>query len=82
MLCHHLKLGQTKIRIGKHSLKIFDKERTVIDAFRHLSQEVAIKALQAYLHPTPDHKPDLNKLITYAKQLRVDIHPYIVTLTT
>jgi predicted transcriptional regulator of viral defense system len=78
----NLKLGQTKIRIGKHSIKIFDKERTVVDAFRYLSQEVAIKALQAYLQPTKNHKPDLNKLTAYAKQLRVDIHPYIVTLTT
>lgn len=78
----NLKLGQTKIRIGQSSLKIFDRERTVVDAFRYLSQEVAIKALKAYLHPSADHKPDLNKLIAYAKQLRVDIHPYIVALTT
>ncbi|MEM7175986.1 MAG: type IV toxin-antitoxin system AbiEi family antitoxin domain-containing protein [Chlamydiota bacterium] len=78
----NLKLGQTKIRVGNYSLKIFDRERTVIDAFRYLSEEVAIKALQAYLHQAFDYKPDLNKLIAYAKQLRIDIHPYIKSLTT
>ena len=78
----NLELGQTEIHVGKNLLKIFDRERTVVDAFRYLSQEVAIKALQAYLRPTANHKPDLNKLIAYAKQLRVNIHPYIVTLTT
>lgn len=78
----NIELGQTEIRIGEHSLKIFDKERTVVDAFRHLGKEVAIKALQAYLRTTEDHKPNLNKLVAYAKQLRVDIQPYILSLTT
>src|SRR3989338_9367775 len=45
----NIELGQTEIQIGASYLKIFDKERTVIDSFRYLSQEVAIKALQAYL---------------------------------
>ena len=75
-------LGQTEIQLGKHSLKIFDRERTVVDAFRHLSQEVAIKALQAYLHPAGKRKPNLNKLMDYARQLRVDIHPFVMALTT
>lgn len=78
----NIELGQTEIRIGKYSLKIFDRERTVIDAFRYLSQEIAIKALQAYLRPTKVYKPDLNKLTAYAKQLRVNIDTYIITLIT
>ena len=78
----NIQLGQKEIKVGDYSLKIFDKERTVIDAFRHLSKEVAIKALQAYLRPSDDHKPNLNKLATYAKELRIDIQPYILTLTT
>lgn len=78
----NIQLGQTEIKIGDYSLKIFDKERTVVDAFRYLSQEVAIKALQAYLRPSDDQKPNLNKLAAYAKQLRVDIQPYILSLTT
>ncbi len=75
----NIELGQTEIQIGAHRLKIFDKERTVIDSFRYLSREVAIKALQAYLR---SGKPNLNKLMRYAKLLRVDIHPFIMALTT
>jgi len=78
----NIHLGQTKIKIGNYSLKIFDKERTIVDAFRYLSQEVAIKALQAYLLPSEGYKPNLNKLMTYAKQLRVDIQSYILALAT
>ena len=78
----NLELGQTEIRIGNRIIKIFDRARTVVDAFRYLSREVAIKALRAYLRSTGDHKPNMNKLTTYAKQLRVDIHPYIMALTT
>lgn len=75
----NIRLGQTEIRMGKDRLKIFDKERTVVDSFRYLSQEVAIKALQIYLR---QGKPNLNKLMKYAKLLRVDIHPFILALTT
>ena len=78
----NIKLGQTKIQIGKYSIKIFDRERTVIDAFRYLSREVAIKALQAYLHPEEKRKPNINKLMDYARKLRFDIHPFLITLTT
>lgn len=75
----NFELGQTEVQIGSCSLKMFDKERTVIDAFRYLSREVAIKALQAYLRLG---KPNLKKLMQYAKLLHVDIHPFIMALTT
>lgn len=78
----NIELGQTEIQMGVSRLKIFDKERTVIDSFRYLSQEVAIKALQAYLRQRGADKPNLNKLMKYAKSLRVDIHPFIMALTT
>lgn len=78
----NIELGQTEIQIGVSRLKIFDKERTVIDSFRYLSQEVAIKALQAYLRQSGTDKPNLDKLMKYAKSLRVDIHPFIMALTT
>lgn len=78
----NIELGQTEIQIGVSHLKIFDKERTVVDSFRYLSREVAIKALQAYLRQGRSSKPDLNKLMKYAKILRIDIHPYIMALTT
>lgn len=78
----NIELGQTEIQMGSSRLKIFDKERTVIDSFRYLSQEVAIKALQAYLRQRGADKPNLDKLMKYAKSLRVNIHPFIMALTT
>jgi predicted transcriptional regulator of viral defense system len=74
-------LGQIIVKIGHDDLKIFDRERTVIDAFRYLDKEIALKALQAYLKTTKENKPDLNKLRKYAKVLRVDLTPYIMALT-
>lgn len=75
-------LGQTTVKIGKYTIKIFDRERTVVDAFRYLSHEIAIKALQGYLKTTESHKPNLPKLAKYAGILRVSIEPYILALTT
>lgn len=74
-------LGLTSVKIGNQEMKIFDRERTVIDAFRFLSDEIAIKALQSYLKKGPEHKPDLIKLSNYAKNLRVNITPYIKACT-
>jgi len=78
----NMTLGHTSVKIGKYKVNIFDRERTIVDAFRYLSHEVAIKALQEYLKPTKDRKPDLEKLARYAKILRVKITPYILALTT
>lgn len=78
----NIELGQTEIQLGAAHIKIFDKERTVIDSFRYLSKEIAIKALQTYLHQPGSAKPNLNKLLKYAKILRVDIYPFIMALTT
>lgn len=75
-------LGQTKVKIGKYSVRIFDRERTVVDAFRYLSLEIAIKALQQYLRISQGKKPDLPKLTKYAKILNVPIKSYILALTT
>ncbi|MBS0585979.1 MAG: type IV toxin-antitoxin system AbiEi family antitoxin domain-containing protein [Verrucomicrobia bacterium] len=77
----NIDLGQTEITVGKDRLKMFDRERTVVDAFRHLSHEIAIKALQEYLKQR-ESKPNLNKLLKYAKKLRVNIYPYVMALTT
>ena len=76
-------LGVTNIKIGDYRVKIFDRERTVIDAFRFLSIEIAIKALRFYLFPIDKkNKPDMNKLAKYADKLRVNISPYVMALTT
>ena len=78
----NMELGAIEIQIGTYRLKIFDKERTVIDSFRYLSKEVALKALQDYLRQTGSARPNLNKLMKYAKALRVNIDPFIMALTT
>lgn len=77
----NISLGKTEIVLGEYKVKIFDQERCVVDAFRYLSKEIAIKALQRYFKNTT-HKVDLKKLGAYAKKLRVDITPYILSYTT
>jgi predicted transcriptional regulator of viral defense system len=77
----NISLGKTEIVLGEYKVKIFDQERCVIDAFRYLSKEIAIKALQRYFKNIV-HKADLKKIGAYAKKLRVDITPYILSYTT
>ncbi len=77
----NISFGQTTIKIGSRKIKIFDRERTVVDSFRYLDKETALKALQAYLKATNDKKPDIDKLLKYAKKLRVDLTPYILAFT-
>lgn len=74
-------LGKTSIAIGEYRVQIFDRERCIIDAFRYLSKEISIKALQRYFQ-SKEAKPDPKKLGAYAKKLRVNITPYILSCTT
>jgi predicted transcriptional regulator of viral defense system len=77
----NMDLGRTQISLGEYRVQIFDRERCIVDTFRLLSHEIAIKALQRYLQSTTI-KPDLKKLSSYAKKLRVNITPYILSYTT
>jgi predicted transcriptional regulator of viral defense system len=77
----NLELGKTKIGLGEYHVQIFDRERCIVDAFRYLSKEIALKALQRYFRGT-NYRPKLQKLAEYAKILRVDIIPYILAYTT
>lgn len=74
-------LGKTLIALGEYRVQIFDRERCIVDAFRYLSKEIAIKALQRYFQGK-DVKPDPKKLGAYAKKLRLNITPYILSCTT
>ena len=78
----NMSLGVSKVSFGEVSVKMFNRERTIIDSFRYLSKEIAIKALKGYLKNNKERKPDLKKLSKYAKTLRVDISPYIETVLT
>lgn len=77
----NMDLGRTRMRLGEYHVQIFDRERCIMDAFRYLSKEIAIKALQRYFQ-TRATKPDPKKLGVYAKKLRVSITPYILSYTT
>ena len=73
-----IKSGRTQYKIGKYKIAIFDKERTIIDTFRYLDKEVAIKALKRLVQQGIDYK----KLNSYAKKFRINITPYLLTVTT
>jgi len=69
----NLTLGKTRIKMGEEFVTIFDRERTIIDCFRLISKEVALRALKKYLQGVGESKPDFKKLNAYAKKLRFDI---------
>ncbi|HAU0552858.1 TPA: type IV toxin-antitoxin system AbiEi family antitoxin domain-containing protein, partial [Legionella pneumophila] len=70
--------GLTTWNVDGESVPIFDMERTIIDAFRFLSKEIALKALQTGLR---EKHIDSRKLQRYAKKLRVDVTPYLLAMT-
>ena len=70
--------GKIKLKFDGETIAIFNRERTVIDAFRYLTPEIAIKALKIAIK----QKIDIQKLQKYAKKFRVNIDPYIITVTT
>lgn len=78
----NMTLGAEEATFGDVRVKIFNRERTIVDSFRHLSKEIAIKALKRYLKRDSTHRPDLKKLARYAKALRADISSYIETVLT
>lgn len=78
----NLELGKTKIEIEGVSIPIFDRERTIVDAFRLLSRETAIKALKDAIAKGGKNRLNLVKLEAYAKKLRFNITPYLLSVTT
>lgn len=75
-------LGKTTVDLSGIQVAIFDRERTIVDAFRLLSRETAIKALKMALSAKGNSRLDLRKLQAYAKKLRFNIAPYLLTATT
>ena len=78
----NLELGKTEIDLEGAIIPIFDRERTIVDAFRLLSREIAIKALKAALAKGGKNRLDLVKLEAYAKKLRFNLAPYLLSVTT
>ncbi len=77
-----MRLGKTEVTLEGVHVSIFDRERTIIDAFRLLSRETAIKALKVAVSKGGKNRIDLVKLQEYAKKLRFNIVPYLVSVTT
>lgn len=75
-----VKTGSTRLTLGSARVPIFDRERTIIDSFRFLAAETAIKALKEYLSGRHG-KPDLIKLSKYSRKLKTPIEKYVEALT-
>lgn len=79
----NMSLGRTTLDVGGISVPIFDRERTIVDSFRYLGAEIAIKALKfALAKKDRGQRLDLRKLAQYADRLRFDIQPYVLAVTT
>lgn len=70
-------LGVAKHRFGKREVRIYDCEKTVVDAFKYLTEEVAFKALKGYLR-----RKDRNvrRLCDYARRLRKPLDQAVTLL--
>ena len=74
--------GKTTFTLGHETINIFDRERTIVDSFRYLSKEIAIKALKMAVSSGSKKKLDVKKLQQYAKQFGINLDLYILTVTT
>lgn len=66
-------IGIAEVKEGSNSFLIYDKEKTVCDVIYHRNKmgfEPAMEVLKKYLR-LPDK--DINRLITYAKYLQVEV---------
>lgn len=77
-----LNLGKIEMELEGVYISIFDRERTIVDAFRLLSRETAIKALKSAITQGGKNRIDLIKLEAYAEALQVNIAPYLMSITT
>ena len=76
----NMDIGVNTIKMAGFKIKIFDKERTIIDSFRLLDFETAMKALKKYLQSKKE-KPNINKLNKYVKVLRASkVQEYITAI--
>jgi len=76
------KSGIEKHVIGKVTVKVYSKEKTIVDCFKHRNKigiEVCIEALRNYWE---SGQTDLEKVLQIAKLLKVDkiMKPYLETI--
>ena len=70
-------LGIMKHSFGNRKVLIYDAEKSVVDAFKYLWEEVAFKALKAYLKR--DDK-NVKKLCEYGVKLKKPLDDYVVAI--
>lgn len=75
-------LGITQMKIGQIEIPIYDLERTLVEAFRSTSPEVALRALKQAFASGRKIKPNINRMREYARKLRIPIDPYLFVVTT
>ena len=67
-------LGILVHKFGDHEVRIYDIEKTIVDAFKYQSEEVAFKALKSYLKRK---EKDISKLCNYGKKLKKPIDNFV-----
>jgi|SRR3989338_381662 len=73
------KLGMTVKKYKNYEIRIYNREKTIIDCFKYLPRELALKALREYLKQKDQN---IDKLISYGRKLKSDISDTITTLVT
>lgn len=71
------RLGIEKHSFGTRAVRIYDLEKTVVDAFKYATEEVALKALKGYLKTK---RKDIRKLCEYARRLRKPLDEIVTIL--
>lgn len=62
---------------GKREVRIYSREKTIVDAFKYLTEEIALKALKAYLKRKDKNIP---KLCDYSRRLKKPLDDIITVL--
>ena len=71
----NIDLGRTEIQVGSETITIFDKERTIIDTFRYMGKETAIKALKNSLTTSRCEKLILKNFKVMQKNFELILPP-------
>lgn len=78
----NMQTGVKKIELAGMAVQIFDVERTIVDSFRLLDFETAMKAVKRYLK-SGGRKTDIQKLNRYITELRASkVREYVMALMT
>ena len=72
-------LGIETHNIGSRIINVYNREKCVVDAYKYLPEETAIKVLKTYLRQTDS---DIPKLLEYSNLLRKPLHDVVRIIMT